>query len=146
MNTINIIPGPIAGDGKVFITVTSEDGRSKSVRIKDITESFDFELSTHPTCLTESEAKDFLRVHLEDLIEADLSEEEYYVILAPHMFNNVPITQYIAVNEKDPTVSIITDKINMGSWFEFYQDAAAALDKLPSSLQGCKIKRITLWS
>lgn len=143
MNTIDITP--IDKDEKVFITVRNiASGRTRCVKINDITQSFDYELSLQPTYLSESEAKDFLRVYLEDLLAADLSVEHYYVILAPFMFNNVPITQYIAFNEADPTTSLVTDKLNVGTWFDIYDHAAEALDSLPKSLQGCKIKRITI--
>lgn len=144
MNSISINPVKVAGDTRVFITVTSDNGNQiRSVKIKDNSESFDYELSAYPTYLSESEARDFLRMHLEDLLTAVL-DEYYFVIVAPYMYNDVPVTQYIRFNEKDPSAFIVTDNIKVGTWWESYTDALAALKELPSYLQGCKIRKITI--
>lgn len=144
MNTIIINPVKEADATRVFITVTNDNGQIRCVKIKDISESFDYELSTYPTFFSESDARDFLRIHLEDLLTAGLNECHYFVIVAPYMYNDVPITQYIAFNEKDPSAFIVTDNIKVGTWWESYIDALTALKELPSYLQGCRIRKITI--
>lgn len=145
MNTISIIPVR-EDDTRFFITVTNETKKYiRSVKIPNIHESFDYELSEHPTYLNSSDVTDFLRVHFEDLVCVDLKEtSSYFVIVAPYLYNNVPITQYIKFFEVDPTASCLTDQINKATWYNSYNEALEAINKLPTSLLGCTIRKITI--